>query len=73
MPIRQPTADEISALQIETGEGRMVCNRELKMYFTRLHVQNATTVEELREALLTLLPGASDWRMGDAIKKVIHD
>lgn len=56
MPIRQPTLAEISALKAETGEGGPFCQKELRRYFTRKHLEQATTFEELKEVLLTITP-----------------
>lgn len=56
MPIRQPTMAEISALQMETGEGRVWCHRELRRHFTCEHLKQASTLDELKEVLLTITP-----------------
>lgn len=56
MPIRQPNKAEISALQVETGEGRVWCQRELRRYFAREHLEQASTLDELKEVLLTITP-----------------
>lgn len=55
MPIRQPSKAEVDALVSLTGEGRMHCNKELKVHFQREHVKAATTLDELKEVLLCLL------------------
>lgn len=55
MPIRRPTTEEVNALQIYTGEGRMQCAKELRHYFAHKHLQQASTVEELKEVMLFML------------------
>lgn len=55
MPIRQPNKAEVQALVRYTGEGSMQCAKELRHYFAHKHLQQATTVEELKEVMLFML------------------
>lgn len=61
MPIRTPTVEEVTALQIFTGEGRMQCAKELRHYFAHQHCVNATTMEELKEVMLFHLGTPNDY------------
>lgn len=61
MPILQPSKNEIDALVSLTGEGRMQCNKQLKLHYVRQHVLQATTLDELKEVLLTMLPHSDSY------------
>lgn len=59
--IRRATIKEVEALMWYTGEGKMQCRKELNAHFARKHAEQATTVEELREVILTMMPLANDY------------